>query len=74
MSLQLHERTMPVAKARNELDGYVIDWAKRNELTLTEIVQALLTIAVDYTKYQLREERYPELQPEDDSDIEGAAI
>jgi hypothetical protein len=58
--MKLHPRTMPVQKARNELDAMVWNWMKAYDVTYVEAVRCLLEVMQTITKYQLREERHPD--------------
>lgn len=58
--MKLHERTLPVQRAENELGTLVWQWIERHDLTYTEAVRCLLSITQGVTKYQLRQERHPD--------------
>lgn len=60
--MKLHPRFFIVKRADNELGMFVIDWAKRHDLTWTEIVRCLLNEASECTRYMLRSERHPDDQ------------
>lgn len=55
--IKLHDRTMPVSKAKNEAVMWLLDWQERHGLTPAEVVgfhgESLLSIS----KYAIREER-----------------
>lgn len=57
--MRLHERTMPVNKARADFRSMIWGWAEERDLTYVELVGILLEAALDVKKYMLREERHP---------------
>jgi hypothetical protein len=58
-SVKLHPRTLPVQRARIELDELVWKWMNAHDVTYVEAVRCLLEVTQTITKYQLREERHP---------------
>jgi len=60
MSIQLHARTLVVARCRNRLGAAVNAMWEDDELTAAEIVHILASLTSEYTKYCLRSERHPE--------------
>lgn len=60
--MKLHERVMPVAKIRNEIDKAVLDIisSKHPDLTYLELIAILNELQATYIKYAIRQERHPE--------------
>lgn len=55
--IRLHERTLPVSKARNEADLWLLEWAERHGLTAAEVVGFHAGCLESISKYAIREER-----------------
>jgi hypothetical protein len=58
--IKLHERTMKVQTAQNELEALISKFVKKNDLTMVETLQVLTSYIQTELKYALREERHPE--------------
>lgn len=56
--MKLNPRTLPVQRAEVELQGWLIDWAERHDLTYVEALRCVLQAAERYSKYLLRDERH----------------
>lgn len=55
--LKLHERTMPVSKAKNEAELWLINWQERHGLTPAEVVGFHGECLSRISRYTVREER-----------------
>ena len=60
MSLKIHPRTMIVQKADSELARFLLDLAKKHDLTYGEIFALIGRQISEYAKYQIRTERHPD--------------
>lgn len=57
--MKLHARTMFIQNARAELAILVTKWSKKHDLSIAEIVQLLLHVALEFQVYAIRDERHP---------------
>ena len=67
--MKLHERTMHVQKAQNELSALFLDWLKKQDLTWNEAAVCLHQIEGRCLMYMLRDERHPD-EPDKKADEE----
>lgn len=67
--MKLHPRMFIVAGARNRISTFVTQVWEKEALTPIEVVSILTTLAADYAKYPLRDERHPG-QPDKKADEE----
>lgn len=59
--MKLHERVLPVAKIRNEIDLAVLNIiGKYNDLTHLEMISILNDLQATWIKYAIRQERHPD--------------
>lgn len=58
--IRMHERTMIVNQARTDLEGFLIDWEKKYELTYAEVFSILGDRIANIAKYAIRAERHPD--------------
>ena len=58
--MRLHERTLLVREAGNEMRSVLDDIIKKHDLSSIEFLQILNEVAATELKYMLREERHPE--------------
>lgn len=70
--MKLHERTMPVARARAEICLALIRLQEEHDLTDIEMLQAIGEAQALILKYMLRAERHPN-DPEAKGDEAGEA-
>jgi hypothetical protein len=59
VSVKLHTRYQIVARARNRLSEFVLTEQAEGDITATEMLGILLTLAGDQQRFLLREERHP---------------
>lgn len=57
--MRLHERTIPVQKAANQIAMALIELQEEHDLTDIEMLQILSNRQLDILRYMLRDERHP---------------
>jgi hypothetical protein len=67
--VKLHERTLPVQKASNEIRTELDRLQEEHDLSDIEMLRVLLDHQQNITKYMLRDERHPD-DPERKADEE----
>jgi hypothetical protein len=56
--VRLHERTLPVARALNELTGFLLDHQQKHGLTDAELLRWHAQQIAAIAKYEVRHERH----------------
>lgn len=59
MSIQLHPRTMIVARARSVIAQHICEVWEREQLTPLEVVSILAGLTSDHVRWPMRDERHP---------------